>query len=544
VSRYRLVVDDERLVESSGTSRHEPDLVIGADARASAERIADLYRRFGTACVDHLDDEFSFAIWDASRRTLFAARDHFGVRPLFHATAGTTTIVANQIDAIRDSGRVSDRLDPLAIARFLAGGTEADPIETVFADIKRVPPGSMLVAGEMRSWFGVGAAGGHTEADPIARFTELFDAAVAKRAPGQTVAVLMSGGLDSTAVAVSARSAGRDVHAYTLRGPRDDEVRYAAIVAKKWGMEHHVIDRADFPPFGGWDSLDRDEPYDDPFAAPFLAAIRDASRHTATMLTGHGGDALLRTTSDYLVDLVRRGRVLRAGTEVARHVSRTGRLPHLGIRGALRRRLGMKTFDPQLPPWLRADLRELLADEFPRERPATHPTRPNAQRAMTIPDWSLLFEVFHPAQTGIAVTFGYPFFDRDLVDLAFSLPPLPWFTNKYLLREAMRERLPREVVKRPKAPLPPRLPLDRQVVERLIGIAECEPALDAFINKAVLFEALRRSEVTSGSEHARFLPICLAIWLGRLRAKQTEMDRSDDAENEKALPGPETAHLR
>ena len=76
-----------------------------------------------------------------------------------------------------------------------------------------------------------------------------------------------------------------------------------------------------------------------------------------------------------------------------------------------------------------------------------------AHRSLVHPYWPRFFETWDAGETGLTLDVAYPMFDRRLVELLFAFPPMPWFANKYLLREAMRGRLPDEVRERPKTPL-------------------------------------------------------------------------------------------
>ena len=102
------------------------------------------------------------------------------------------------------------------------------------------------------------------------------------------------------------------------------------------------------------------------------------------------------------------------------------------------------------------------------------------------PFWQRLFETWDPGETGIPIRIVYPFFDRRLVELLFAFPPMPWFARKYLLREAMKGRLPEEVRRRPKTPMagdPLRIVM-RRSTGQLRGILDAVPEMANFIDAA------------------------------------------------------------
>ena len=233
-------------------SSHAPD----------AELILRAYLAWGESCLDHLAGDFAFVIWDPSRRGLFAARDHFGVKPLFYSKTGSTLVISNTLDCIRQHPAVSDRLDDLAIADFLLFDGFQEPKATAFADIRRVPPAHLLTSEE-----GEISTRGYWElsvTEPVhypqpsnypERFSELLDAAVADRLRSESAGVLMSGGLDSTTVAASAKRIlahkgnPNGLRAYTAVFDRlipHEERRYASLAAEflRIPIEFEVSDDA------------------------------------------------------------------------------------------------------------------------------------------------------------------------------------------------------------------------------------------------------------------------------------------------------------
>src|SRR5665213_1025795 len=212
-------------------------------ATPDSELILHAYDCWGEACVEYLLGDFSFAIWDARERRLFCARDQFGVKPFFYAQIGPCIIFSNTLDCIRQHPSVSSRLDELAIADFLLFEMNQDPTITSFSDIRRLPPAHILTCRQdkttVRRYWELSVTTPilyRRDAEYIERFRELLDVAVADRLRTDSAGVLMSGGLDSTTVAASAKRAststqkGMDVCAITDVYERlipDEEGHYA-----------------------------------------------------------------------------------------------------------------------------------------------------------------------------------------------------------------------------------------------------------------------------------------------------------------------------
>src|SRR5216683_2800992 len=116
---------------------------VGANAPDS-ELILHAYAAWGTPCVERLRGDFSFAIWDAAKKELFCARDHFGIKPFYYAQVGDVFIFSNTLNCIRMHPLVSGELNDAAIGDFLLFGLNYDNATTTFRDIQRLPPAHSL----------------------------------------------------------------------------------------------------------------------------------------------------------------------------------------------------------------------------------------------------------------------------------------------------------------------------------------------------------------------------------------------------------------
>jgi asparagine synthase (glutamine-hydrolysing) len=223
------------------------------------------------------------------------------------------------------------------------------------------------------------------------------------------------------------------------------------------GMRHHIAAYDDPKLFSDPDAFTRAEPLEDPLAGDFLNIARDAAKRSRTLLTGIGGDVVFYTSHRHFLGLLARGRFDTLIAEVVSYRRRTGKRPPLNLRAPLKRLFGAKPWRAPFPRWIRDDVarRYELRERFHRELPLPelHPLRPEAHRSLVHPYWPRFCETWDAGETGLALDVAYPMFDRRLVELLFAFPPMPWFANKYLLREGMRGRLPDDVRERPKTPL-------------------------------------------------------------------------------------------
>ena len=276
------------------------------------EVLLHLYAEKGAAMVNDLRGMFAFAIWDAERRTLFAARDLFGIKPLYMADDGESLLLASEVKALVHAGGVDTRPEPAGHVGFLLWGHVPDPY-TMHRGVRALPAGSTLWAADgqapvVRRFASVTEMiAGAEAADDVATTSRdaddelraaLLDSVAAHLVADVPVAVFLSAGLDSTTLAALAAECGATLRTVTLgfveqRGTAQDETVLAERVAAHYGAEHRTswIDRATFqrelPRL-----LDRmDQPSIDGVNSYFVSMVT-AEQGLKVALSGLGGDEL------------------------------------------------------------------------------------------------------------------------------------------------------------------------------------------------------------------------------------------------------------
>src|SRR6185503_7959786 len=111
---------------------------------SDTEVLLHLYQEEGIRCVERLNGQWAFAIWDAIKRTLFLSRDRFGVRPLFYTQTGDTFLFASEIKALLACSEVESAIDLTALDQIFTFWVTVPP-RTAFRDIKQLPPGHSMV---------------------------------------------------------------------------------------------------------------------------------------------------------------------------------------------------------------------------------------------------------------------------------------------------------------------------------------------------------------------------------------------------------------
>ena len=225
--------------------------------RSDAEIVLHLYEEYGTACLAHLRGEFAFVLWDDNRKTLFAARDRFGIKPLFYAQYGDAVYLASEAKALFAAG-VPAAWDEESVFQVLFACVAQD--RSLFRGVNQVPPGHSLVASDRgvslrRYWdadYPVAPKASHDNVDPRAcleRVRLLLEESVRLRMRADVpVGCLLSGGLDSSvALGIASAQGARPMAAYTISfdHPDYDESAYARCSAEFAGANLNVVSAAD-----------------------------------------------------------------------------------------------------------------------------------------------------------------------------------------------------------------------------------------------------------------------------------------------------------
>lgn len=192
---------------------------------SDTEVLLHLYRRDGAAMVERLRGMYAFVIWDARQRRLLAARDPFGIKPLYCADDGQTIRLASQVKALLAGGRIDTTPEPAGHAGFFLFGHVPEPF-TLYKGIRSLPAGSVLTIEDggplserqaidiVDTLAAVEANAGAVPTDDAEIAAALADSARSHPVAGVDVGAFLSAGKDSTtfvalaARALSVRSAG------------------------------------------------------------------------------------------------------------------------------------------------------------------------------------------------------------------------------------------------------------------------------------------------------------------------------------------------
>jgi asparagine synthase (glutamine-hydrolysing) len=199
--------------------------------RSDSEIALHLYEEMGPACLEHLRGEFAFAIWDEQNETLFAARDRFGIKPLFYARVNDTLYLASEVKALFAAG-VPAGWDQESMFQNLFLSVDQD--RSLFREIRQLPAGHYLLAGPRASrivcYWDVNypraseKTNHQSEATCVEHLRSLLQEAVSLRLRADVpVGCYVSGGVDSSSVLglASSQAKGR-VAAFTVAFDHQD----------------------------------------------------------------------------------------------------------------------------------------------------------------------------------------------------------------------------------------------------------------------------------------------------------------------------------
>ncbi|MBM4144165.1 MAG: asparagine synthase (glutamine-hydrolyzing) [Lentisphaerae bacterium] len=194
---------------------------------SDTEVLVHLFEDLGPRCLERLNGEFAFALWDARRRSLFLARDRPGIRPLYYCATGGALLFASEAKAIFTQAEARREIDPAALHQVFTFWTTL-PGASMFAGVRELPPGHAMTvdasgARVARYWdVPFVPPEEQTAAAPGALREEalrlLQDAVRIRLRADVPVGSYVSGGLDSSGVtALVVRNKGRDVTTFGIR---------------------------------------------------------------------------------------------------------------------------------------------------------------------------------------------------------------------------------------------------------------------------------------------------------------------------------------
>jgi asparagine synthase (glutamine-hydrolysing) len=461
--------------------------------KSDTEVIVHAWEAWGEDCVKRFRGMFAFALWDRNSERLFLARDRLAVKPLYYALLDDGTLLfGSELKSLLAHGGLKRDIDPLAVEEYFSLGYVAEP-RCIFRQARKLPPAHTLCIRRgrplplPREYWDVR----FTLANPIGiedacvelneRLRTLVDLRLISEVP---LGAFLSGGVDSSAVVATMAGLSKEpvnTCSIAFDDPAFDEAAYAQLVADRYRTRHFVetVHSDDFDLIDTLAAL-YDEPFADSSAIPTYRVCQLARKHVTVALSGDGGDESFGGYRRYRLHLIEER--LRGA------LPQTLRAPLFGMLGRLypkadwapRMFRAKTTFEGMARSSVAgyfhsmSILREPMRDELFSSRFKAELAGYNAQevfdrhagRADTDDPLALIQYLdlktylvgdintkVDRASMAHSLEVREPLMDHELVEWLATLPSslkLRGQEGKHLLKKSMADKLPKEILYRPK----------------------------------------------------------------------------------------------
>ncbi|MFH0410946.1 asparagine synthase (glutamine-hydrolyzing) [Corynebacterium sp. L4756] len=519
------------------------------NTEGDGEPIVVGYHHWGRDVVEHLRGMFGIVIWDTEKKVMFAARDQFGIKPLYYATTDAGTVFASEMKSIlemADTLNLDLGLDKRAIEHYIDLQYVPEP-ESLHSHIRRVEsgctvtltPGGTVVSDryfkpEFRT---------KTVNDEQKLYNDIANAledSVAKHMRADvTVGSFLSGGIDSTAIAALAKRHNPNLLTFTTGFEREgySEVDVAAESAEAIGAEHivKVVSPEEYAAAIPKIMWYLDNPVADPSLVPLYFVAAEARKYVKVVLSGEGADELFGGYTIYkeplsLAPFEKIPSPLRQG------LGKLSRVLPDGMKGKSLLERGSMTMEQRYYGNARSFNFEQMKRVIPWARPewnheeVTAPIYAQSEHMDPVARMQHL-DLFTWMRGDILVKadkmnmansleLRVPFLDKEVFRVAESIPheyKISHGTTKYALRKALEQIVPGHVLHRKKLGFP--VPMRHWLAgDELFGWAQDtinESQTDDIFDRAAVLEMLK--EHRDGiSDHSRRLWTVLSfmIWHG------------------------------
>lgn len=437
------------------------------------EVVLESYIKWGKGCVQKFNGMFAFAIWDTKEKTLFLARDHAGIKPLYYSLHNNKLIFSSEIKGILEWKDIPRRLLKESFSHYMRLLYVPEP-HTMFADIFKLPQGSfgLFKNGKfiIEKYYNdeVPKTKDSTK-DIVKNIKEKIGSAIERQlVSDRPIGVYLSGGIDSSVILDRMSKKHSKIKTYSVGfalGEGEEATKYnkdidlARETAKRYGTDHHevFISSKDV-----MESLEKviyhmDEPISNPTACALFALSKATKPSATVVLCGDGGDELFGGYERYRLSYIVSFYHLLPKFITHFLGSKSGTFQKLSKRlwidrfsqfmfqkddALFNKILTKNSFDPTITTQFMS--KYMNGSNFEE-------VMMNTDRKTWLVDFSLMLS--DTMAMAHSVEARVPFLDREVIAYAQSIPlhkKLSFFTNKKLLKKAFRNELPDYLFKQPK----------------------------------------------------------------------------------------------
>lgn len=451
--------------------------------RTDTEVILAAYRAWGTACVSRFNGMFAFAIWDASERQLFLARDHIGIKPLYYFYDGARFIFSSEIKAIFVHDIIPRTLNREAFGIYLRTLYTPSP-HTMFQYVHKLPPAHRAIlkgpALHVEPYWKIEDAAPQipkTREERAGTLQKLIEEATARQlVSDRPLGMYLSGGLDSSIVLASAARVHGTMDTFSVgftlqSGEEEEKFNADSILAERtaeyFSARHHSVKIAPEEVISLFEKAvyHLDEPISNPTVVAQMKLAEFTRQSVVVALSGDGGDELFGGYERYqlsrLASLYQKftpSQLRALGTQLESKFLGSDRLQKLATPPGVER-FGLFMF--QKEPEIRAVVSEAYRQDtatpffdknfFSAANGEFEKIFMNTDRQSWLVDECLTRGDKMTMASGLEMR--VPLLDLAVAEYAYHLPLEEKFNqrqNKILLREAFRERLPAYLFEEPK----------------------------------------------------------------------------------------------
>ncbi len=459
-------------------------------SRTDTEVIIHLYEEMGERCLEKLKGMFAFALWDKKKKLLFIARDRLGIKPLYYYAENGKFAFASEIKALLKLPFIKKEIDVRALDLYFSLEYVPSPF-SIYKGIRKLKPGSCLVYQndgiKVRPYWNLGDHKNRKDLnfrEAAERLEHLLKTSVREHLLADVpVGVLLSGGLDSSALAALASrdmAGGCDTFSIGFSEKTFDETKYAQRAAQFLGTRHHhhIFTSEDFAGIFLSVTGHLDEPLGDLSVFPTYFLSRFARQHVKTVLSGEGGDELFMGYPTYLAHKFLENhkqvpagmmaglfRVLGKTLPVSAEYFTSGFKIRQFLRGENYLRDPLSRHLCWMGSFLPAEKEDLYSPDLKSRITAAPSENPDQELLGKTEIQEVLKKIQYldiygyltddllvkadRASMAASLELRVPYLDHELLEFVWRLPT-DYIFQKRLLKAVMREYLPREIVQRKK----------------------------------------------------------------------------------------------
>ena len=447
---------------------------------SDSEVILHGYEEYQKELLGKLRGMFGFAVWDDKKKSLFAARDYFGIKPFYYAVVENTLVFASEIKCILEYPGYQKKVNEEALEQYLSFQYSALP-ETFFKGIYKLLPGHYLTFENQELKVGryfeptLDPGAKESESAMIAETRKVMNQSVKRHLISDVeVGSFLSSGVDSSLIAALSKCNRTFTVGFAHEGDKYNEITYAKELSKKIGIENQCkyISREEFKEAIPKVMYHMDEPLADASAVALYFLAQEASKKVKVVLSGEGADEIFGGYNIYLepkalgwsrwIPLKVREKLASVAERLPRHMKGRNYL----IRAARplskryignayiftadeRKRLLRRKKEGPKP-------NELLKKEYDKMRGLPDSDQ---MQALDLVYWlpgDILLKADKMSMAH-SLEVRVPFLDKDVFEVARRIPhslKTKKYTTKYVLRKVADEYLPEQVAKKKKLGFP------------------------------------------------------------------------------------------